>query len=107
VNYDVRIHELALEAEIANDKLADPDKLNLELGFSAPRGSIQHEKGSALDHLDSETTYSETPDDEEPNEQEKQTLRSMLRNQNLIRVRADTFSSWREPPDCLLASRCD
>jgi hypothetical protein len=80
----------------------------MELGFSARRGSIQHEKGSVLDHPDSETAYSETPDDEEPNEQERQTLRrSILRKQNLMSVRADTFSSWREPPDCLLASRCD
>jgi hypothetical protein len=80
----------------------------MELGFSAPRSSIQHEKGSVLDHPDSETAYSETPDDEEPNEQEKQTLRrSMLRNQNLISVRTDTFFSWGEPLDCLLASRCD
>jgi hypothetical protein len=108
VTYDVRIHELALEAEIANDKSTDPDKLNMELGFSAPRGSIQHEKWSVLDHPDSETAYSETPDDEEPNEQEKQTLRrGMLRKQNLISFRTDTIFSWREPPDCLLAGRCD
>jgi hypothetical protein len=91
-----------------NDIPANPDKLNIGLEFSAPHSSIQHEKGSVLNHPDSETAYSETPDDEEPNEQEKQSLRrSMLGNQNLVSVRADMFSSWREPHDCLLASRWD
>lgn len=66
-----RVCELALEAEIANDKPNDSDKLGTELGFCAPRGSIQHE------HRVPETAYSDTPDDEEPNEQEKRVLRSM------------------------------
>ncbi|CZR69416.1 probable peptide transporter PTR2-A [Phialocephala subalpina] len=68
------IHELALEAEIRNDKPTDPDKLNTELGFSAPRGSVQHEKGLDVHH-GSDTTYGVTPDDEEPTEEEKVTLR--------------------------------
>jgi POT family proton-dependent oligopeptide transporter len=58
VTYEFRIHELALKTEIANDKPRGLDKLNMELGFSAPRGSIQHEKPSVLDRPNSETAYS-------------------------------------------------
>ncbi|KAH6701378.1 POT family-domain-containing protein [Leptodontidium sp. MPI-SDFR-AT-0119] len=56
------IHELALEAEVADVSPKNPDQLNPGLAFAAPRGSIQDEKG----HRDSETAYSETSNDEEP-----------------------------------------
>ncbi|KAE8449915.1 hypothetical protein EG329_007392 [Mollisiaceae sp. DMI_Dod_QoI] len=68
------IHELALEAEVRNDPPKNPDKLNTELGFSAPRGSIQHEKAIKV-HQGEDTIYAETPDDQEPNAEEKNTLR--------------------------------
>ncbi|KAG4422220.1 hypothetical protein IFR04_004600 [Cadophora malorum] len=73
------IHELAQEAEVRNDVPKDPDQLHPGLAFTAPRGSIQHEKGFDP-HRDSETAYSETPDDEEPNDHEKQTLRRIGEN---------------------------
>ena len=66
-----------MEAEIANDPPKNADKLNTELGFSAPKGSISHEKGEVIGAPQSDTAYasSDTPDDEEPTEAEKQTLR--------------------------------
>jgi len=97
----VRIHELAQEAEVRNDVPKDPDQLHPGLAFTAPRGSIQHEKGFDP-HRDSETAYSETPDDEEPNDHEKQTLRrSMcyLHHRNALLTRP----SRRESSHCCLA----
>lgn len=69
-----RIHELALEAEVANDSLKNSDQLNTGLTFAAPRGFVQHEKDFDP-RRDTETAYSETPDEEEPTDHEKQTLR--------------------------------
>ncbi|CZT41771.1 probable peptide transporter PTR2-A [Rhynchosporium secalis] len=69
------IHELALEAEVANDKPKDPDQLNPGLAFAAPRGGAAANEKVDDSRRDSETAFSETPDEEEPTEQEKQTLR--------------------------------
>lgn len=72
-----RIHELALEAAVANDPPKQADMLNTELGFKAPRGSMHQEKKEIEVHTpsDTELAYTETLDGEEPNEEEKRTLR--------------------------------
>ncbi|TVY37724.1 Peptide transporter [Lachnellula occidentalis] len=69
------LHELAVEQELANREKSsvNPDKVNLDLGFSQP---VADEK-KAIDSpvYDSETAYTDTPDDEEPTEHEKVVLR--------------------------------
>ena len=69
------VHELVVEQEIANRRKSsvNPDKVNLDLGFAQP---VADEK-KALDspHNDSERAYSDTADDEEPNEHEIIALR--------------------------------
>lgn len=68
------VHELVVEQEIANRRKSsvNPDKLNLDLGFAQP---VPNEKTAIDSHNDSENAYSDTPDDEEPNEDEKIKLR--------------------------------
>lgn len=77
LSFATRIHELALEAEIRNDPPKNPEKLNTELGFAAPRGSIQQDNDIDLDH-GSNTTFTDTPDDQEPHDEEKQLLRRSM-----------------------------
>ena len=70
-----------MEARVANERVTDPDKLNLELGFATP--ASPNEKTVVDSANDSETAYTDTPDEEEPNEAEKKSLR---RSKELISV---------------------
>ena len=69
------LHELAVEQEMANRRKSsvNPDKVNLDLGFAQPVADEKKAIDSPLN--DSETAYSDTADDEEPNEHEKVVLR--------------------------------
>ncbi|TVY81439.1 Peptide transporter PTR2, partial [Lachnellula suecica] len=68
------VHELVVEQELANRRKSsvNPDKVNLDLGFAQP---VADEKNTQVHRSDSETAYSDTPDGEEPNEEEKIKLR--------------------------------
>jgi hypothetical protein len=65
-----------VEQDVQNKKsleAVDPDKVNLDLGFGPPLGD--EKPGQVERHHDSENSASDTPDDEEPNDVEKRTLR--------------------------------
>ncbi|KAH6683382.1 putative peptide transporter PTR2 [Halenospora varia] len=68
------IHEQVVEQEVVQEKRGsiDPDKVNLDLDFVSPTGK---EKPNALDTQHDSEQSSDTPDDEEPNDYEKEKLR--------------------------------
>lgn len=75
------VHELVVEQQLGEKThTVDPEKVNIDLGFSP----VQKEKMDEVEPLQHNSVRSslETPDDEEPNETEKRTLRRGL-SQNL------------------------
>lgn len=71
------VHELVVEQQLGEKtQTVDPEKVNLDLGFSP----MKKEKMQEIDPLQHDSVRSslETPDDEEPNETEKRTLRRGL-----------------------------
>ncbi|KAG9230292.1 putative peptide transporter PTR2 [Amylocarpus encephaloides] len=71
------VHELVVEHEVGEKRRhsLDPNHVNLDLGFTAPSGKEKMEMLRSPHASDSET-----PDDEEPNDFEKKTLRRVGEN---------------------------
>ena len=68
------VHELAMERQLeSKGAVLDPEKVNLDLGFNAPVAN-KHVADLPAPH-DTDGSYSDTPDDEEPNAVEKVKLR--------------------------------
>jgi len=101
LTYFDRIHKQALEAKIMNDTTKISEKLSTELGFSAPHGSIQENKAELDMRRDSEAACSETPDDEEPNDAEKRSLRRSMCLFVMFKM-VTNMRSWRIPSSLCL-----
>jgi hypothetical protein len=70
-NANARVHELAVEREVLNEKHHAPDRINLDLGLVTSLGGTKRPRSSPVTVGEGDFTA----DEEEPTEEERQTLR--------------------------------